>query len=61
MFLQDEKNARDFTTVYHCWRSEGDGPEMLESPAESGRPGNYAPESQASLWSESPPCLKNVK
>ena len=41
MFLQNESNAGDFRTFYHCWRLAGYSTEMLESPAGFGRLGNY--------------------
>ena len=40
--FQNAINAGYFTTFCHCWRPASDNSEILESPPESGRFGNYA-------------------
>ena len=39
--FQKAINAGDFATICHCWKSAGSNIEMLESPAEFERLGNY--------------------
>ena len=42
MLFQNKGDARDFTTFWHCCMPAGDNTEMLESPVEYGKLGNYA-------------------